>query len=402
MRFLHVSDTHLGARPYGSRDREADFYDVFSEVIDLAVEYGVSFVLHGGDLFHSSNPSPKAYIEAIRGLARLRERGIDFIVAPGNHELPKSAGRGSPIKVLEHIGLLRSPRDPSKPDVFNVGDVSIIVFSEWASSYLFNPDILQLYNSRIKIALAHITLCDILRDVEGVPERACRDRSYYSSRIPSGYSYVALGDIHTPWELRVPGRPPIVYPGSTEYLGVDEYRRHSERYVYLIDIESSGDISFKRIPLKKPRRWIIVEDTYSNVLNKLNVSSISRLSSTSDKKPILYVKVKEPIPRDRRDMLIKHIHRLIDDGLILDYRLEVEVKGSLVERKYTSGVSVDDILKTEVFGKINIRDMDKILGILASMVKPESDLDNLIKELIGLLEGSEDTLRVLEVALKSK
>ena len=57
MKFIHVSDVHLGIKPDvgkpWSEKRAQDIWDSFAEVIDAAVELKPDFLLISGDLFHA-------------------------------------------------------------------------------------------------------------------------------------------------------------------------------------------------------------------------------------------------------------------------------------------------------------------------------------------------------------
>ena len=86
---LHTSDTHLGYRQYGIVERENDVYDVFGEIIDIALREHVDLVVHSGDFFDSIRPPPQAILTAIRHLRRLREKGIPFIAILCDHDTPK-------------------------------------------------------------------------------------------------------------------------------------------------------------------------------------------------------------------------------------------------------------------------------------------------------------------------
>jgi DNA repair exonuclease SbcCD nuclease subunit len=330
-RFIHVSDTHLGARPYGLIERERDFYDAFKWVLDRASELRVDAVLHAGDMFHSSNPRPLTYIYAIRELRRLAGAGVRFIVAPGNHELPKAEALGSPIRVLEDLGLAYAPGDPGRPHVIELEGLSVIVFSEWASEYLSRVDPASLTRSKVKVGLAHVTLCDALAEAEGVPlERCGGPRRMLSSMVKGGYNYLALGDIHTPWDHRVPGAPPIVYPGSTEYLDVDEYRRNNSRYVYLVELDEGGLVRAERLKIETVRPWIVVEGGYQEVAR--SIESIKR--PPGSKEPVVYVTVKGALDQARRRSLMARLNALQAERVILYYKLDVEERGE-PRRVYT-------------------------------------------------------------------
>ena len=57
MKFIHVSDVHLGIKPDEgkpwSEKRAQDIWDSFAEVIGAAVELKPDFLLISGDLFHA-------------------------------------------------------------------------------------------------------------------------------------------------------------------------------------------------------------------------------------------------------------------------------------------------------------------------------------------------------------
>lgn len=361
-RFIHVSDTHLGARPYGLIERERDFYDAFRWVIDRALELRVDAVLHAGDMFHSSTPRPLTYIYAIRELRRVVDANVRFIVAPGNHELPKAEGLGSPIRVLEDLGLAMAPRDPGRPYVVELEGTSVIVFSEWASDYIGRVDPASLARSKLRVGLAHVALCDALAEAEGVPlERCSGPRRIHSSTVRGGYSYVALGDIHTPWDHRVPGAPPMVYPGSTEYLDVDEYRRNNSRYVYLVELGENGLVRAERLRVEVVRPWIIIEGGYREVLE-----GIERVRRTAGKEPVVYVKVKGTMDQSRRRSIVSRLDALRGESTILYYNLVVEERGE-PRRVYTpQPLSLESMLEKllERCGESSRREASSLLTTL--------------------------------------
>ena len=56
MKFIHVSDVHLGIKPDEgkpwSEKRAQDIWDSFAEMIEIAAEESPDFLLISGDLFH--------------------------------------------------------------------------------------------------------------------------------------------------------------------------------------------------------------------------------------------------------------------------------------------------------------------------------------------------------------
>ena len=60
MKLLAIADTHLGlkiGRNSKARKYVANLmYNSFSNVLDIAKQEKVDYVIHGGDVFHRSNP----------------------------------------------------------------------------------------------------------------------------------------------------------------------------------------------------------------------------------------------------------------------------------------------------------------------------------------------------------
>ncbi|WP_041959766.1 metallophosphoesterase family protein [Sulfurospirillum arsenophilum] len=112
MRLIHFSDTHLGFNDLdtindaGINQREADFYDTFTQVIDAILLEKPDYVIHTGDLFHRPHPSNRAISFALSALKRLSIAKIPTIIIAGNHSTPRTR-TASPIllalRTLDHI-----------------------------------------------------------------------------------------------------------------------------------------------------------------------------------------------------------------------------------------------------------------------------------------------------------
>ena len=107
MKIIHFSDTHLG---YNDLDvineeninqREADFYDAFSQVIKQIIEIKPDYIIHTGDLFHRSSPSNRAITFAIQQFNIINELNIPFILIAGNHSTPRTNLSSPILKIFE-------------------------------------------------------------------------------------------------------------------------------------------------------------------------------------------------------------------------------------------------------------------------------------------------------------
>ncbi|MHA1734170.1 MAG: metallophosphoesterase family protein [Promethearchaeota archaeon] len=106
LKFIHVSDTHLGYYQYNSFRRFVQWGRAFQQVVNHAVENKVDFVIHAGDLFHSYRISSDTLLQAVQVLELLKEKDIPFYVIEGNHDRRRGRLKASIFDVLERLGLL--------------------------------------------------------------------------------------------------------------------------------------------------------------------------------------------------------------------------------------------------------------------------------------------------------
>ncbi|MFT5661351.1 MAG: exonuclease SbcD, partial [Sulfurimonas sp.] len=107
MKILHFSDTHLG---YNDLDilnseninqREADFYDAFSQVVEQIKIIKPDYIIHTGDLFHRSSPSNRAITFALEQFKIIDELDIPFVIIAGNHSTPRTNLSSPILKIFE-------------------------------------------------------------------------------------------------------------------------------------------------------------------------------------------------------------------------------------------------------------------------------------------------------------
>lgn len=85
-RVLHTADTHLGYRQYHRKERQKDFNDAFSQIIQAAISKDVDAVIHAGDLFHDSRPNADTFLTVVTELRTLKANNIPFLLVVGNHD----------------------------------------------------------------------------------------------------------------------------------------------------------------------------------------------------------------------------------------------------------------------------------------------------------------------------
>lgn len=88
MKIIHFSDTHLWLW-LENTNREEDFYKNFEKVINDILNEKPDYVIHSGDLFHTSKPTNKAISVVISNFLKLQEAWIKVIIIAWNHDTPR-------------------------------------------------------------------------------------------------------------------------------------------------------------------------------------------------------------------------------------------------------------------------------------------------------------------------
>ncbi|MBX6395479.1 MAG: exonuclease SbcCD subunit D, partial [Alicyclobacillaceae bacterium] len=104
--FLHVGDLHLGFQQYNLEERFDDFGRAFFQAVDEALARNVDYVLIAGDLFNKRSINSRTLDQAVAGLGRLREAGIETIAIEGNHDKAPYGDRDSWMWFLNRQGYL--------------------------------------------------------------------------------------------------------------------------------------------------------------------------------------------------------------------------------------------------------------------------------------------------------
>lgn len=247
IKFLHLSDVHLGCRRYNLEERTKDFFRSWHDVIlKHALPNEVDFVLVAGDFFDRRNIDPQTMNHALAGLQLLKDAGVPVVAIEGNHDRRDAVSDYSWMRSFSQAGflvLLEPVADDESP-------ISMVPWDEEtrAGSYIdikgarvFGS---HWYGTSANAAMG--VLSDALRrsrdegafnilmlhtDVEGQLNRPIPALSVEKLKeLRSLVDYVALGHTHKRFELD----GWAFNPGSLEACSIDEYRE--ERGLYLVEV----------------------------------------------------------------------------------------------------------------------------------------------------------------------
>jgi len=107
MKFLHISDIHLGCTRYQLNESPRDFFDAWIDVLQkYAIGENVDFVIMAGDFFHKRNVPPETMNYAFAGLSLLKDHNIPVISIEGNHDQKHNDSEFSWLRSLANWNLL--------------------------------------------------------------------------------------------------------------------------------------------------------------------------------------------------------------------------------------------------------------------------------------------------------
>lgn len=211
MRFMHISDVHLGVKPDAgkpwSERRARDIWNTFAEVIGIAQKEKVRFLFVTGDLFHAQ-PLKKEIREVNALFETIPDTNVIIIV--GNHDYlrPKSYYLSYPW--AKNVFLFR--KETLEAIDFPEDNVTVYGLSYWHREIRerLYDNAVPRNRSRLNILLAH-----------GGDERHIPFSGKQLAQ--AGFDYIACGHIHKGCQL-IQNR--VVMAGALEPIDCNDVGPH--------------------------------------------------------------------------------------------------------------------------------------------------------------------------------
>jgi len=217
--FLHAADIHLDS-PLRGLEGYADApvaqlrqatRRAFENLIDLAIEEQVAFILLSGDLYDGDWKDYNTGLFFIDRISRLRKENIRVFLASGNHDAASQITKGLPLPDNVHLFSTKQPEtvtiEPLGVAVHGQGYHTRALAENIARNY---PQALPHY---LNIGLLHTSLT-------GRPGHEPYAPCTLDDLKARGYDYWALGHIHQREE--VSRSPWIVFPGNIQGRHIHE------------------------------------------------------------------------------------------------------------------------------------------------------------------------------------
>ena len=276
MKFVHISDLHLGKRIYDFSMLD-DQKHILGEILKVIDSEAPDAVLIAGDVYDKSIPSIEAVELLDDFLYELSGRDLQVFLISGNHDSPERLAFAS--RLISPTGIHLSPvySGAVEPVVLTDGsgpvDIYLLPFVKPAHVRRFFPDAkIESYNDALRTAVEALHIDRSRRNVlvthQFITGAARSDSEEISvggtdnvdASVFDGFDYVALGHIHGPQNI---GSERIRYCGTPLKYSFSEVSH--EKSVTVVDMDKDGDLAVRTVPLRPLHDMREIEGTYEEL-----------------------------------------------------------------------------------------------------------------------------------------
>ena len=279
MKFLHLSDLHLGKRVNEFSMLEDQEF-ILKKILNIIDEQKPDAVIIAGDVYDKSVPSAEAVELFDDFLVRLSRRNLSVFVISGNHDSPERIAFGG--RLMDKSGIYMSPVYGGKVEPITLTDkqgeinVYMLPFVKPSQVRRFFPDreILS-YTDAVRIAVEEMNIDASKRNllithqfVTGANRTESEEVSVGGSdnvdaSVFADFDYVALGHIHRAQKC---GGEYIRYSGTPLKYSFSE--AGDKKTVTTIELGAKGDIALDFFPLVPKRDMVEIKGTYEELILK--------------------------------------------------------------------------------------------------------------------------------------
>ena len=211
--FIHAADIHLDSALHGlERYEGAPVEEIrsatrraFDNLIELAIDEQVAFVLLVGDLYDGDWKDYNTGLYFVERMGRLRDASIRVFIVAGNHDAASQITKH--LRLPDNVTLFST----RKPEQVVLDDLGVSICGQGFATRAVTDDISQGYPQGdpqlLNIGLLHTCL-------DGKPGHEPYAPCTVDGLRSKGYQYWALGHVHKREE--VSQDPWIVFPGNIQ------------------------------------------------------------------------------------------------------------------------------------------------------------------------------------------
>ena len=278
MRFVHLSDLHLGKRVKEYSMLEDQEY-ILTKIINIIDDEKPSGVIIAGDIYDKSIPSAEAVQMFDDFLTRLAKRNLQVFVISGNHDSPERMSFGSRLMDQSGIHISQVYNGQIEPfamkDEHGVVNVYMLPFVKPVHVKRFSDESIESYTDAIRVAIAEMNVNQSERNilithqfVTGAMRSDSEDVSVGGSdnvdvSVFDCFDYVALGHIHSPQNCT---SERMRYCGTPLKYSFSEAK--DNKSVTVVELAEKGSLSVKTVPLIPLRDMVEIKGKYNEIMLK--------------------------------------------------------------------------------------------------------------------------------------
>ena len=277
MKFIHISDLHIGKRVNEYSMLEDQEY-ILTKIINITDEQKADCVIIAGDIYDKSVPSAEAVELFDDFLVHLSKRNLKVFVISGNHDSPERIAFGG--RLMTQSGIYMSP-------VYD-GDISPVVLEDefgkiniWMLPFV-KPSHVRRYNEEAQIfsytdamavAIGNLDIDENQRNIMITHQFVTGATRTESEEISVGgtdnvdvsvfdsFDYTALGHIHRPQNCK---SEKVRYCGTPLKYSFSE--AGDEKSVTVAELKAKGTLEIKKVPLVPLRDMVEIKGKYDEIM----------------------------------------------------------------------------------------------------------------------------------------
>ncbi len=277
MKFIHLSDLHIGKRvnEYSMLDDQEYILNQILSIIDRESPDGV---IIAGDVYDKSVPSAEAVALFDDFLVKLSKRKLCVFVISGNHDSPERIAFGG--RLMEQSRIYMSPVYDGKvepvvlEDQFGKINIWMLPFVKPVHVRKFNEDAeIESYTDAMKVAIEALNVDESQRNVMITHQFVTGADRTESEEISVGgtdnvdvsvfqaFDYTALGHIHRPQNCK---GEKVRYSGTPLKYSFSE--ANDKKSVTVVELCEKGRLSVDTIPLVPMRDMVEIKGKYDEIM----------------------------------------------------------------------------------------------------------------------------------------
>lgn len=334
MKFIHISDLHLGKRVYEYPMNEEQEY-ILNQILEIIEKENPDGVLIAGDIYDKPIPPAEAVKLFDDFLVRLADRKTEVFVIGGNHDSIERIAFGA--RLMSSRGVHISPvyNGEILPVTMNDGhgkvNVFMLPFVKPAHVRGFCDEEIYTYTDAIRSAISVMDVNPSERNILVAHQFVTGATRCESEEVSVGgldnvdasvfevFDYIALGHIHSPQNC---GSPKIRYCGSPLKYSFSEAK--DKKSVTVVELLEKGNTVIRTAELKPRHELVELKGKYE----ELTLKSFYENTAWQEDYTHITLTDEDDIP-DAVSRLRTIYHRLMK----LDYdnkrtRMNIEINGT--------------------------------------------------------------------------